>query len=272
MPVDEETAPGLGEQFRRTRAAFSRLLSAHFALLRAELAAIGDLLKQIATLAAAILAFALLVASMLYVGGFLFLGEWAFGSLGWGLAHGVLFGLGVMVALMLAILGASGARALSAFLIALVVTIVIALLLGYNVLFETANYFAQQLAAPLNTPATVALLAGAVLLGVLMMVIFGRLFGVGGAVFGLVLGGLLGLFLGWIMGGISWTLPPAAGFAITIGLLLWPVVQVALAWPTIDLEARFGQLVPRQTIDSATETKEWLEEQWRTRRPTLGRK
>jgi hypothetical protein len=45
-----------------------------------------------------------------------------------------------------------------------------------------------------------------------------------------------------------------------------------LAIPGLDVGARFGRLYPRQSIEAANETKAWLEEQWRSRQPKLGKK
>ncbi|CAN5836708.1 hypothetical protein BH24CHL6_BH24CHL6_15650 [soil metagenome] len=267
----EGVAAGFGEQFRRTRAAFSGLFSAHIALLRAELGEIFAQLKVMATLAGVALGLALLVVTMLYVGGFLFLGEWLFGSIGWGLAHGVLFGLALIVVLGFGILGAGWRLALTSLVVAAVLTIGLALLLGSNVLYETANYFAQQLAAPLDSPAVVAMLTGAVLVGLVLALLLWRAGGVGGAVVGLIAGAVLGLLFGLLLGGIAWEWPPAAGLAITLGLIVWPILHAALAWPRLDLEEHFGRLMPRQTMEAASETREWLENQWQTRRPKLGK-
>ncbi len=272
MAADDVPAPGLGEQVGRTRAAFGRLLSAHMALFRAELGEIFGLIKIMATLAGVALAMALLVLVTLYVGGFLFVGEWLFGSIGWGLAHGVLFGLALIVVLVFAILGINWGTAVLSFALAAVITVGLALLLGSNVLYETAGYFAGQLVAPFNSPASVALLTGAVVLGVLLAIVAWRMSGVGGAIGGFVAGAVLGLILGWLIGGIAWEWPPAAGFAITLGLIIWPIAHVALAWPRLDLGERFGQLKPTQTMEAVGETREWLVHQWQSRRPKPGRK
>ena len=264
-------AAGFGEQFGRTRQAFSGLFSAHMGLLRAELGEIFAQLKIMATLAGIALGFALLMIIMLYVGGFLFLGEWLFGSIGWGLAHGVLFPLAVIVVLGFGILGAPARTAIVSFLLAAVLAVGLALLLGSNVVYETADYFAQQLAPPFNSAATVSLIFGALVVGLLLAIVAWRAGGAGAAVAGLIAGAILGLLLGWLLGGIAWEWPPAVGLAITLGLILWPIIHGALAWPRLDLEERFGRLKPRQTMEAATETKEWLEEQWQTRRPKLGR-
>ncbi|HUG47768.1 MAG TPA: phage holin family protein [Candidatus Limnocylindria bacterium] len=268
---DEDGAPGLAEQFRRTREAFSGLFSAHMALLRAELGEIFGQVKVMAALAGVVLLLAFLTAILLYVGGFLFVGEWLFGSMGWGLAHGVLFGLGLIVVLGFAIVGVGLRLGLVSFLTAAVLAVGLALLLGSNVAYETARYFAGQLASPFNSPASVALLAGALVFGLLLAIVGWRAGGAGAGVAGLVLGALLGLLLGWLIGGIAWQWPPAVGFAIMIGLILWPILHAALAWPRLDLEEHFGRLKPRQTMAAASETRQWLEEQWQTRRPTLGK-
>ena len=82
-----------------------RLLQAHIALLRAEIDEILGEVKVLATQAGIALGIALMTGVLVWVGGFLFLGEWLFGSIGWGLAHGCCFGIGLIVALALAIVG-----------------------------------------------------------------------------------------------------------------------------------------------------------------------
>lgn len=267
----EDGAPGLGEQFRRTREALSGLFSAHMALLRAELGEIFGQIKVMAALAGVVLLVAFLTGILLYVGGFLFVGEWLFGSMGWGLAHGVLFGLGLIVVLGFAIVGVGLRLAVVSLVFAALLAAGLALLLGSQVAYETAEYFAGQLAAPLNSPAALSLLVGALVVGVLLAIALWRAAGAGGAVAGLIVGALLGLVLGWLIGGIAWERPPAVGFAIMIGLILWPILHAAMAWPRLDLEEHFGRLKPRQTMEAASETRQWLEEQWQTRRPTLGK-
>ena len=59
-----------------------------------------------------------MTAVLLWVGGFLFLGEWLFGSIGWGLAHGLLFGIGLIVALALAIVGSRARYCVLSFVVA----------------------------------------------------------------------------------------------------------------------------------------------------------
>jgi hypothetical protein len=261
------------EQFGRTRTSFSRLFRAHVDLLKAEIAEILDQVKLLATLAGVALAVLLLVASMLYVGGFLFLGEWLFGSIGWGFAHGLLFGLAFVVVLVLAILGAPASSAIVALLLGVVVAVGLALLAGSNAAYNAASSVALNLVPPLNSAAVVSLIAGAIVGALIFALIFWRLMGgAGGIVGGLVVGAILGMLIGWLIGAAPWTWPPAVGFGITIGLLAWPIFAAALAVPRLDVSERFSTLYPRQSIEAANETRAWLEEQWRSRQPKLGRK
>lgn len=269
--TDRETR-GLFAQIGETRAAFMRLARAHIDLLRSEISAIVDQIKQMAAAAGIILVFALLIANMLYIGGFLFMGEWLFGSMGWGLAQGVLLALAIIVVALLAILGVRKRTYAISLLLAAVLTIVLALLIGLNVTHDTANYWAGEFAAPFNNVGLVAAVAGGIIGALILLILLAFVGGAFGAVAGLLLGAIIGVLFGWVMGGAPWTWPPAVGFSITVGLLLWPIMCVLIGWRQIDLEKRFGSLYPRQSIEAAQETRAWLEEQWQTRRQKLGGK
>ena len=268
--AEERRSTGVFGQLNRVRRSAVSLARAHIALLRAEISDILNQLKSIAALAGVALVVALLTANLLYVGGFLFLGEWLFGSIGWGLAHGVLLGVAIIVTVVLSIVGAPRNRSFIGLLLAVATVIGIALFAGLNIGSDTAAYLAGQLAPPFDSPGLVALLGGAAIGGVALMLMLAFVGGLSGALAGLVLGAVLGGILGWLLAGAAWTWPPAVGFAIVIGLILWPVLAVLLAWRDIDLEQRFSRLYPRQSIEAANETKAWLEEQWQTRRPKVG--
>ncbi|HVM30962.1 MAG TPA: hypothetical protein VM305_09385 [Candidatus Limnocylindrales bacterium] len=265
-------APGLAEQFRRTRGSFQRLARAHWTLLRAELGAILGFLGSMAAKAGIVLALGLLMMIMLYVGGLLFIGEWLFGSIGWGLAHGVLLPFALIVAFGLGIVGGTRSPALIGLLVGVLVAVAVAVLLGFNIAWQTASYFAQNLVAPLDTPGAVGAIAGALILGLLMLFVLAIVGGVAGAIAGLVIGAVLGALLGFAMTVDEWTWGPAVGLGITLGLIVWPVVNIALTWPRLDLEAHFARLKPQQTMEAVAETREWLEEQWQTKSPLRGRK
>jgi hypothetical protein len=268
--MNEERAPGLGAQFGRTRAAFVGLFQSHVNLFKAELSEIVSQLKIISAQAGCALALLLMTGTLLYVGGFLFAGEWLFGSIGWGLAHGVLFGVAMAVILGLAIMGATRGLAFVSLLIAVLATIGIALLCGSNVAYDAASSAAAQLAFPLNSTVAVALVAGAIVGAVLFALMLARLAGRGGFIGGLFIGAIVGMVVGWLIAASPWTWPPAVGFAITLGLIIWPIVDAVLALPGLDPGERFAKLYPRESIEAAQETRAWLEEQWQTRRAKLG--
>ena len=249
-----------------------RLLHAHIGLLKAEIGDILALVKTMAGLAAVALGVALVVGNLLYIGGFLFLGEWLFGSIGWGLAHGVLFGVGLIVALGLGIVGAPKRTTIVSFFLAAVITILLALGLGSNVLSNAAANVAANLSSPFDSPGLVAAIGGAVVFAIIFALLLARLGGRAGLIGCVVIGLILGFLFGWVIAGAPWTWPPAVGFAITFGLMLWPLLNFVIAWPGINIGERFGRLYPRQSIEAANETRAWLEEQWQTRRPQLGKK
>jgi hypothetical protein len=271
QPSDTE-ARGLAAQIGQTRAAFMRLAHAHIDLLRAEISAILDQVKQMAAAAGVALLFALLFGNMLYIGGFLFVGEWLFGSIGWGLAQGLLLALAIMVIAALVILGVGSRTFVISFVLAALFAIAVCFLIGLNLTYNTADYFAGQLASPFNNVGLVAAIGGGVIGAAIFLVLLMLAGGLFGAVAGLIIGLIVGAIMGWLMGGAPWTWPPAVGFSVTAGLALWPILCAVLGWRQIDLEARFGHLYPRQSIEAANETKAWLEEQWRTRLPTRGKK
>jgi hypothetical protein len=258
------------DQFQRTRRSFTRLFRAHITLLKAEIGEIVGQLKVLATLAAILLGVAFLTGTMLWVGGFLFVGEWLFGSIGWGLAHGALLGVGLIVTLALMVVGARARTSVLSLLISVVIVIVIAVVCGSNVGYNAAADAASNLAEPFGAPGVVALLVGAVVGALLFAILLGRIGGAKGAIGGVILGIVLGGIVGWLIAGAPWTWPPAVGFAITIGLSAWPILNLMISWPGLDPAERFARLYPRQSIEAANETRDWLEEQWHKRQPKLG--
>ena len=263
---------GLLDQFQRTRESFMGLLQAHIALLKAELNDILGEVKVLATQAGILLFFALLTSILLYVGGALFLGEWLFGSIGWGLAHGVLLGMAIMVIMALAIVGARARTAIYSFLLSVLVVVGVAVLCGSNVAYDAVAQASGNLAQPFGAPGVIALFGGIVLGALLFGILFAFVGGAKGAIGGAILGVFLGAIVGWLIAGAPWTWPPAVAFGIMIGLVAWPILAVAFAWPSLDPAARFARLKPQQSIDAANETRAWMEEQWQTRLPKRGKK
>ena len=90
----------LGEQFGRTRKALLGLVSAHVKLLSAELSEIMAEIKRAAALGGVALACLFLAGMLAFVGSILWLDEWVFGSIGWGVLHGPELLLAVAVTLV----------------------------------------------------------------------------------------------------------------------------------------------------------------------------
>jgi len=272
-PADEKSRPSsLMGQFGMTKSSFQRLVNAHIDLLKAELSDIAGQVAVLAGMGFVALVFAFLTFSTLYIGGFLFLGEWLFGSMGWGLAHGVLFGIVIIVNLVFGILGASGMRLAAAFIVALVVLFTVGVLCGSNVGYTLASNASSSFAPPLGAPGVVALIAGIVFGAILFTLLLARIAGRNGAIAGFFLGAILGALLGWLIAGAPWTWQPAFGFGITVALLAWIILIVVFAMPGLDPAAKFSKLYPRQSVESFDETRAFLEEQWRSRQPKLGKK
>jgi hypothetical protein len=89
-PPPPPRPPGLRAQLGATREAGLRLVAAHIELAKAELEEISNEIKRIAGLVGLAIGAGIFAGLLLAIGLPLFLGEWIFGSIGWGLLHGVL--------------------------------------------------------------------------------------------------------------------------------------------------------------------------------------
>jgi uncharacterized membrane protein YqjE len=264
-PMDGGEARGLGEQVRRLRAAAERLIRAHLDLARAELSEIAGEIKRMVGLIGLALGFVFFALLLILVGLPLFLGDFLFGSMGWGILHGVLFAVAVAAAAIAAALGA-GARAIGlTFISGVVATVAIALALGSDLAFQGAASLAARASEALRiSPPAVwdTVLAGAIAGAVIGLVLF---FVIGLVHYRSLRGGLglradgfvLGAFLGALSGAGHYTWPLAVANGLVIGLLVWIVGSVAAA-TSVDVSARFSRLAPTTTIETARETWEWV--------------
>jgi hypothetical protein len=259
----------------RTRAAAQRLVSAHVALLQAELAVTGRELGIIVGLAVGALALALLILVLVWTGTWLFLGEWLFGSIAWGVLFGTLFTIAVIEAIGLNLAGGSLGAWTRGLVAGLVVTVVLSLLFASNVLREAAVRAGTELQAslaiePSALPTLVGLVVGALVVGIVAVVVGLRV----GRVFPLmVVGVLVGALIGLILGSVTFDVPGAIAIGLTIGLITWiGSAGLLAARRGFDPAARYDPLVPRESIAAATRTKEYLVEQLeRQRRKVVGR-
>ena len=266
--------PSWGEQFGDTRRAARALLGAHLALLRAELTEIAAQLRIIAAYAAVVLVLGIVLANLVVIGGALFLGETLFGSLGWGVLHGTLLLVGTITALALALVGAPARVTAGSLTLAIVVGAALAVILGSNVTSALIRraVVAMPTLDPARAPLVVALLGGALVLGLIGLLAGARSAGGRGALAGLVVGAVLGLLVGALLGArIEWHV--AAAIGVTVALVLWPLLQVAGARRAgVDPRRRFERLRPRESVEAARETKEWVMDEWAKRRAKLGRR
>jgi hypothetical protein len=81
----------------------------------------------------------------------------------------------------------------------------------------------------------------------------------------------VGALLGAVLGGVEWEPRVAVAIGITIGLLTW-IVLMALGARSVDAGARFRELWPKQTYETALETRAWLEQEWANRRERLAKR
>lgn len=271
-PGAGEPAPGLRDQLARTIQAARRLLGAHLALARLELGAIGREIGQMAgKIAAALAILALLVGVLVPVGSALFLGEWLFGSMAWGIVHGALTGLAVAVILVVSALRVSKWRIAAATLLAFLVGLLASLALGLGWAHEGWRQLGESLLPGMdggNRPLVSAVLWSGGVLAILGLLAGARLASPGervmGAVFGLLAGVVAGALVG-ALSAISYSLQVGVAVGIVAGLASWPVFAL-LALRGRDWQAFRNRFVPSVTIDSTQETLEWI----RTRMP--GRK
>ncbi len=264
--------PGLRDQIARTIQAFRRVLSAHVALARLELGAIGREIGTLAgKLAAALAVLIMCLGILVPVGVALFLGEWLFGSMAWGIAHGALSGIGLAVVLVVSALRVSGRRIFAATLLAFFVGLAVALALGLGWVHDGWRALGDSALAGAdagNRPLLAAVMFAGGVLALTGLLGGARLATPGervmGAVFGLLAGVVAGALLG-ALSAISYTHRPGIAIGIVIGLVCWPVFLL-VTLRGHDWQAFRNRFVPSATIDSTQETFEWI----RTRMP--GRK
>ena len=114
--------------------AFRRLVDAHIELAKAEFAQIGGAVAQLAALVGCAIMLLVLVVILLVLGTSMFLGEWLFGSIGWGILHGSLFFVGLALTAVMVALAFSPIRLFLWFLLAFVIGILASLIFGFDIL------------------------------------------------------------------------------------------------------------------------------------------
>jgi len=214
-------------------------------------------------MALALVLFAGLVAT---VGTPLFLGEWLFGSMGWGILHAVLFGFSVAVAAVMLALDLPPGHVFRTLVGATLVGIVIGGILFFNLFHLLWATLGDQLAANTTVsidPAYRPLVVGAVVVGALGALI-GLILGIArGRSFSAAIGGLLGGALaGAALGAftaITFSAEVAVAIGIAVALTSWmPLVARPVITGTYDWEALKARYWPGLTVEMARETYEQL--------------
>lgn len=266
-----EPSRGFRGQFRSTRAALLRLVSAHVALARAELSEILDEAKRVALLAGAALGLALFAVILLTVGSSLFIGEWLFGSIGWGLLHVTELTLTAALVCVLVALDVPKERLLARLVPALLVGVVVAVLAGLslpNRLWEALGAAVVPGLEPVNRALVVGLAVGAGL-GLLLGIVAGLRATADGTP-GSTVARALGRGVGAALGGVILGAFSAISFGPQVGIALGLAVAIG-AWAglagleasraEIDAEAFLRKFYPSQTIETTKETIEWVRQQ-----------
>jgi hypothetical protein len=249
---------GLREQVGSTKDAARGLVDAHIELAKAEASEIGGRVARAAGLVGCAVALLVMAGLLAVIGTSLFLAEWLFGSMGWGILHGILLFSAIAVSAMVAAIGVVGSRIGRAVVGGLVVGILVAIVLGLDAPNRLYTLIGDNVAPGLD-PAWRPLLVGVVL----------------GAIVGLVLGVIVGMTRGGgVAAAIGLTIIGAAVGAFT-AITFGPQVGIALgiaawyaAWTAflgidvasrgIDAEALKARFMPTQTIETSKETIEWL--------------
>lgn len=254
--------PGLRSQIGATFEAIKRLVGAHVDLAKAEAGDIVDNVKRMVGLAGVAIGLLVLAAMLLFIGGTLFLGEWLFGSIGWGVLLGTLLFIDLALVALLAALDVSGRRIGVAFLLAVAVGAGVGLLLAFDVLHQgwraLGDAVATTIVADEPTRTILTAVVGLAVIAGLIGFIGGIRGGIGSAIGGLVAAAIVGALIGWVTS-IPIAAQVGAALGVLVALIAWPVLAGMDVMRTgIDGEAIAKKFTPDETIELTKETIEWV--------------
>jgi hypothetical protein len=241
-----------------------RLVSAHKELAQAELADIADGIKRAAAFVGIAVGAAIFAALLVAIGTPLFLGEWLFGSIGWGIILGLLLMLAIAVASAISALDAKRSWGIGPTLFGgIVVGAVVGVVLGLDLTNRGWTALGDAVAPgldPSSRPLVLAVVSLAIIGGLLGLISGAVGGGVRAGVGGLVAGGIVGALLGALT---AIATGPRVGAAIGVatGLVVWIALMgldvVRHGVDTDELKQRFW---PERTIQAFKETIEWARE------------
>jgi hypothetical protein len=257
---DPDQPLGLRGQLGATFAAGKRLFRAHVDLAKSELSEIVDEVKRMVALIGAAIGVVVLAGLLFGIGLFLFLGEWLFGSIGWGVLLGTLLLIDVAAVLVLLALDVKPGRLGSSLLVTIVGGAVVGVVLALDLTHRGWTALGDAVASAYDPTSRTVLLAigvSAAVLGILGLIARIRS-GAGAAIGGLILGAIVGALLGGLT---VISLPPTVGAAIgvLVALVLWPILAARDVMQTgVDGEAIMKKFTPDETIGMTKETIEWV--------------
>jgi hypothetical protein len=255
--------PGLRAQLTSTIQAAKALAFAHVDLAKAEAGAIAGEAGRVAGLVALAVVLVIFAIFLLVIGVSLGIGEWVFGSMGWGVVHGVELFISIALAAILIALGVSARRIAGALLTGIVIGVLVGIALALNLpnqLYTAIGDGTGMAVDPGTRPLVVGVLVWmfvGLVVGLFVVVNMsasagGRFVALAGLI---VFGAAFGAFT-------AITFQPQIGAAIgvTVGYLAWiGLMAFDVARTGIDVEALKQRFTPVQTIDTGKETLEWLQ-------------
>ena len=251
---------GLRAQLGATIEAGKRLVRAHVDLAKAEIGEIVDEVKRMVALAGVAIGAVLLGALLLFVGGLLFLGEWLFGSIGWGVLLGFLLLLDVAVMALLLALDQKPAKVSSSLLVAVVIGIAAGLLFGLDLTHRGWTSLGDSLAAAYDPNTRAVLLAVGSSAGILGLfgLATGLSHGFANAIARMLVWAVIGVFVG-LLTVVSIPAQVGAALGVMATLIAWPAIAGRELLRTgVDGDALAKKFTPQQTIDLTKETIEWV--------------
>jgi hypothetical protein len=257
---DPERPLGLRAQVGATFAAGKRLFRAHVDLARSEMSEIVEEVKRMVALIGAAIGVVVLAGLLFGIGLFLFLGEWLFGSIGWGVLLGTLLLVDVAVVLVLLALDIRGARLGRSLLVALLGGIVVGVVFALDLTHRGWTALGDAVASAYDPSTRTVLLAMGVSAAVVAILGFLATMrnGVGAAIGGVILGAIVGALIGGLTV-ISLPATVGAALGVLVALVLWPILAARDVMQTgVDGEAIMKKFTPEETIGLTKETIEWV--------------
>lgn len=242
------------------------MFDAHLELARTEFRPILDNVKIALAEFGIAIAMALFIAVLVPVGTLLFVGEWWFGSMGWGVVLGAALSAAVAATAIVLFVDPDPGPVVRAVVVGILVGVVAGIFAVANVSdafwVAVTDALDLDLAADWQLPLTaaaVSALAGAIL-GALIGAWRG---GPSSVVSGLVTGTLALVVLGLLTVMVTWTwepgslLPSGVGFGILVGIVAWiGFMLFDLSRRGVDEASFRARFYPEQTIETARETME----------------